>query len=137
MDGLYWPSVEHFYHAAKFPGRELAEKIRLAKYAIYAKRLGNRTPRPDWKEIREDVMTRGLRAKFAAHEDIRLKLIDTGSVVLLHRSIKDVYWGVGLDGNGLNRMGVLLMELRTKLLSGSSSPLYSDFGAKSGPKPAL
>src|SRR4051812_9981596 len=79
LDGAVWPKVEHFFQAAKFPGSEHAEAIRAAKTPYLAKRLGrSRTApfRPDWDEVRDDVMRRAVRQKFAGHPDLRALLLE-------------------------------------------------------------
>lgn len=43
LDGLYWPSIEHYYQAQKFAGTDYAEQIRLAVKPMDAKRLGQST----------------------------------------------------------------------------------------------
>ena len=35
-----------------------------------------------------------------------------GGALLVENAPGDAYWGVGKDGNGKNRLGVLLMEVR-------------------------
>jgi predicted NAD-dependent protein-ADP-ribosyltransferase YbiA (DUF1768 family) len=42
-------------------------------------------------------------------------LISTGNKTLVERADNDSYWGDGKDGNGRNRLGELLMQLRTEL----------------------
>lgn len=71
--------------------------------------------RPDWEQVKEDVMRVALRAKFTQHANIRRLLLDTGDAILVEHTRNDRYWGDGGDGSGRNRLGVLLMELRTQL----------------------
>jgi NADAR domain len=58
-DGAYWPTVEHYFRAQKFPSAESAayrEKIRMAKSPKEAKALGQTRRiaiRPDWEEVRD------------------------------------------------------------------------------------
>lgn len=59
-------------------------------------------------------MTRGLREKFKDPE-LRKILLSTGKKELIENSPYDKYWGIGPNGKGKNRLGVLLMELRTGL----------------------
>jgi len=60
-------------------------------------------------------MRRALRAKFETHVDARDLLLSTGDEPLLEASPEDPYWGIGRDETGLNRLGILLMELREEL----------------------
>lgn len=71
--------------------------------------------RPDWEEIKLDVMRRALYAKFTQHTDLSELLVSTGSSQIMEDSPRDNYWGIGEDGTGSNWLGRLLMELRDQL----------------------
>jgi len=119
-DGVYWPTVEHYFQAQKFPGAVSAayrEKIRAAKTPKEAKALGrtrNIAIRPDWEEVRDGVMLAALRKKFAAGE-LRELLRATGDRPLVEASPFDSYWGCGRSERGKNRLGELLMQVRSEL----------------------
>ena len=118
LDGLRWPTTEHYFQASKFPDAAYAEKIRLTASPMVAARLGRSRAHPihsDWEQRKEDVMRRALLAKFTAHADLRSLLLGTGDDLLEEETTKDLYWGIGTSGTGRNRLGVLLMELRTEL----------------------
>ena len=118
LDGKSWATVEHYFQAAKFPGTDYSERIRLAKTPSYSKQLGRSRSvpiRPDWEAVKEDVMRRALRAKFTAHRDLLEMLLSTGEEELVENSPSDSYWGCGKLGNGRNRLGHLLTELRSAL----------------------
>ena len=68
--------------------------------------------RSDWLEIKEKVMFAALLAKFSQNAQLATALIDTKNAFLVEHSKKDAYWGDG-HANGLNRLGVLLMEVRS------------------------
>ena len=114
-----WPSVEHYFQAAKFPSDvAYREKIRTAPTPEKAKLLGgNRAKKidPQWDSKREDVMRKALYAKFSQNEQLRRLLLSTGNRDLIEDNPTDSYWGRGNDGLGKNRLGMLLMELRTRL----------------------
>lgn len=117
IDGVRWPTVEHFYQASKFEDASFQECIRLCQTPRDAKNLGrsdNAQHRAGWEEIKEDVMRRALQAKFRTHVDARELLISTGDELLIEDSPDDFFWGTG-DGTGQNRLGVSLMELRAEL----------------------
>ena len=123
LEGREWPSVEHYYQAAKTLDPAFRELIRTAPSADEAKKLG-RDPdcvlRGDWHEAKVDVMRHAIAAKFAQHPDLRAMLIGTGDAVLMENSKKDYYWGCGADGTGKSMLGVLLMELRASLAGDGS-----------------
>jgi len=120
VGGEYWPTVEHFFQAAKFLGDEALEhrnRIRLSGSPKQAKALGQSRKhklRPDWEDAKEQVMLVALRAKFSM-PDLREKLLATGDRPLIEASRFDRYWGAGRDGRGKNRLGVLIMEVRAEL----------------------
>jgi ribA/ribD-fused uncharacterized protein len=65
--------------------------------------------------VKDDIMYEGLRAKFTQNEDIRQKLLETGDRKLIEHTDRDKYWGDGGNGEGLNKLGILLMKLRAEL----------------------
>lgn len=118
LDGARWSSVEHYYQAQKYAGTETAERVRLADTPAKARKAGQErslAPRPDWDAVKEDVMRRAVRAKFEQNRRLRADLLATGDEELVHRSASDLYWGQSPDGTGENRLGVILMEVRTEL----------------------
>ncbi|MEM7201953.1 MAG: NADAR family protein [Planctomycetota bacterium] len=119
-DGVYWSSVEHYFQAQKFDAdahADYRERIRRARSPKDAKSLGQSRSVPlraDWEEIKEAVMLRALRLKFARAELVEL-LLGTGARPLVEASPHDAYWGAGKFGQGQNRLGVLLMQVRAEL----------------------
>lgn len=119
-DGVYWPSVEQYFQAQKFPDADQTahrERIRTCGSPKRAKALG-RDPRcalrTDWESVKESVMLHALRRKFA-HPKLRAVLVGTGDRQLVENSPHDHYWGCGRDGTGRNRLGALLMAVRGEL----------------------
>lgn len=113
--GQSWPTSEHAFQAAKCVRSEQAEQIRLAAAPGEAKRLGRRAEmRPDWDEVKDEVMADILRHKFRDPK-LRRRLLGTGTAQLIEgNSWGDTYWGV-CRGKGKNRLGILLMGLRSEL----------------------
>ena len=116
-DGMTWPSTEHYYQAQKFADPELQEKIRNAKKPVIAKSLSakyrNRA-REDWGAVKDAVMERAVRCKFTQHAELRRLLLSTGEQELAEAAPNDYYWGIGKEGTGENRLGLLLMRLRAE-----------------------
>jgi ribA/ribD-fused uncharacterized protein len=118
IDGKVWPTVEHWVQAQKFPGQALEEEIRLTSTPTQAKRLGSTRAVPlrsDWEKVKDEIMRRGLEAKFTQHLKLRQRLLSTGTAVLVDHTSRDRYWGDGGDGTGKNRLGQLLMEIRDRM----------------------
>ncbi|RKP10756.1 hypothetical protein THASP1DRAFT_21575 [Thamnocephalis sphaerospora] len=101
LDGILWPTSEHFFQASKFWNRDVFSRI---------KRL-------DWEEVKEAIMRRALIAKFQTHSILRHKLLATCNARLVEHTYNDRYWGDGGDGTGRNRLGKLLLDVRQKLAS--------------------
>ena len=110
-DGVFWPTVEHYFQTQKFHDRDFQEKIRNAKSPKQAKALGQTRKiriRNDWEAVKEDVMLNALRKKFQSPK-LRQMLLSTGKRELIENSTYDKYWGCGRGGRGKNRLGKLLM----------------------------
>ena len=116
-DGVYWPTVEHFFQAQKFLDPEHRERIRRASSPRDARALGQSRAIPiraDWEAVREDVMYQALRLKFQ-RPALQSLLLGTGTRPLVEASPFDHIWGAGQDGSGQNRLGHLLERLRQEL----------------------
>lgn len=124
LDGKIWPTTEHYFQAQKFVGTEHEEIVRAATGPGEAARLGRERTRPlrkDWEQVKDDVMRRALLAKFTQHADLRQALLDTLDAVLIEHTSNDRYWADGGDGTGRNMLGILLMELRSRLQNPSAT----------------
>ncbi len=118
LKGRLWPTSEHYFQAQKFAGINLESKIRKAKTPALAATMGRdrRNPiRKDWESIKENVMKDALRAKFSQHPKLKKLLLDTENSILIEHTPNDNYWGDGGNGNGKNRLGYLLMQIREEL----------------------
>ena len=118
LDGVYWPTSEHYFQAQKFAGTLDVEEIRKAKTSKQAAEMGRQRSRPlrgDWETIKDDIMRRAVLRKFETHADIRAILLETGDEPLVENAPKDYYWGGGADGSGKNKLGHILMEVRANL----------------------
>lgn len=118
VNGVRWPSVEHYYQAHKFSGTEIFRQVQQAVSALKAKKMGETHAdcvRGDWVSMKEAIMRKALQAKFLQNDRLRKLLLETGEEELEHESSTDLYWGRTESGEGENRLGVLLMELRAAL----------------------
>lgn len=81
-----------------------------------AKRKGRSVRlRPDWENIKEDIMYRIVYAKFSQNEGLKRKLIATGNLELIEGNTwNDTTWGV-CNGKGQNKLGKILMKVRDEL----------------------
>ena len=118
VDGVVWPTSEHFFQAQKFAGTEHEEAIRHASTPDKAAKMGRDRKRPlraDWEEMRNDVMQLATYCKFTQHPELRQLLLDTEDAWLVEHTTNDHYWGDGGDGSGQNMLGRILMEIRDLL----------------------
>jgi hypothetical protein len=120
LDGLAWRTSEHYFQANKFPIGPHFHRIRETRSPMQAARMGRDrrvTPCPDWAIIKDDVMRRAVQAKFEQNLAIQRVLLSTNDQPLVEKTTDDYYWGCGSDGTGLNRLGLILMEVRSSLRS--------------------
>lgn len=122
------PSVEHYFQACKASCEEDFLWVLDAPTARQAKRRGGPRGesgrrlelRPDWEDVKFDVMRFACRGKYA-REPFRELLLETGARTLIEDSPWDYVWG-GRDAkggyDGRNLLGVVLMELRSELRGG-------------------
>jgi diaminohydroxyphosphoribosylaminopyrimidine deaminase/5-amino-6-(5-phosphoribosylamino)uracil reductase len=72
--------------------------------------------RTDWETTKIDVMYRAIKCKFATYPSLTNMLLSTVGSVLVEASPHDLFWGGGREGEGLNYLGRLLMQLRSEIL---------------------
>ena len=121
FEGIVFPTVEHAFQAAKTLNMTKRKEIAALPSPGHAKRAGRSVElRPDWEEIKTDVMMTGLRHKFAIPE-LRAKLLATGDEELMEGNTwHDNTWGNCVcqkcqNTPGRNMLGMLLMELRNEI----------------------
>ena len=115
LDGVWWPTSEHYFQAQKFAGTPHADQIREVKTPKDAARMGRDRSRPlrsDWERVKDDIMRKAVLRKFETHADIREVLLSTGDAPIVENAPGDYYWGCGADGSGKNMLGQILMEVR-------------------------
>src|ERR1700753_110761 len=92
LDGLWWPTSEHYFQAQKFVGTFYVERIRQASSPREAARFGRRRDfplRPDWEAVKDDVMRRAVLRKFEVHADLRTVLLATGDAEIIENAPND------------------------------------------------
>lgn len=125
IDDRIYPSTEVAYQAVKFKDKELRMRIASIQDPWQAMREAKSIENKDnvidgWNEgFKEIVMIQLLRAKFNQNNDIQRRLLETGTRDLIEHT-DNKYWGDGtpdgiIIGDGLNRLGHLLMQVRQEL----------------------
>ncbi len=118
LNGQWWRTVEHYFQAMKFHDPAYREKIRKAHRPKDAKALGmtRKIPlRDDWESVKDGIMLEAVRCKFKTHETLREMLLATGQANIVENAPMDAYWGCGPGGQGLNKLGKILMQVREEL----------------------
>lgn len=118
---VFYPTVEHYFQAMKSTDLKTRKWIADAPTPGEAKRRGRTIQlRPDWEEVKEQVMLDGLRLKFKIPA-LREKLLETRSSELVEGNTwHDNTWGncscdKCKDIEGKNMLGKLLMKVRSEL----------------------
>jgi len=116
-DGEDYPTIEHAFQAAKTLDPVERQYVRSAGSPGKAKRRGRKvTLRPDWEDVKFEIMLDLNRQKYA-HASFQQKLLATGDEELVEgNDWDDEIWGVVLaTGKGQNLMGKILMQIRQEL----------------------
>lgn len=121
MGSVRWPTSEHYYQAQKFLGTVdewLCEQIHHASTPEEAAALGrdrHRTVRSDWGQVKCAIMYEAVHTKFQTHLDIQAILVGTGTQTIIENSPTDCFWGCGVDRDGENHLGRILMRVRSEI----------------------
>ena len=145
IDGEKWNTVEHYFQAQKFDDLSYQKYIQLASTARKAILLGKQQKhfryitskihptlctelindviskykhlkiKSDWDLIKDYIMYKAVYAKFSQNKNLKKLLLDTEPRVLYESTKTDKYWGIGKDGDGMNKLGQLLMKIRQEL----------------------
>ena len=79
-----------------------------------------------WNDKSTNIMKQIIFAKFSGNSTLKQRVLDTGDKTLCQASVKDTYWGIGLDmkheticdqsaWKGQNQLGQALMKVRDEL----------------------
>ena len=114
--GTTYPTAEHAFQAAKTLDPIYRQAIITASTPGKAKRLGRAAVlRPDWEEVKDQIMYEVCKAKFTSNFYLLLALLATGDKEIIEGNTwGDTYWGV-CNGEGQNKLGKILMRLREEL----------------------
>lgn len=120
FEGIWYPTTEHAYQAAKSLKITDRMRIGLLPTAGQAKRAGQKVKlRPDWATAKFKVMEALVLQKFTRHPKLRHALQETGDAYLLEGNTwHDNVWGDCTCGRkkcrakGQNNLGRILMEVR-------------------------
>ncbi len=115
---------EALYQACRFPHDQGVQRRIIDERSPMAAKMRSKRfrkqSRPDWEDVRIDIMRWCLRVKLAhSLTKFRELLLETGNLPIVERSRRDSFWGAKVTENGMlagiNVLGQLLMELRDEL----------------------
>lgn len=112
-DGINFPTTEHAFQAAKTLDFQARREVSALSTPGKAKRAGRELVlRPDWEQIRVQIMLELTLLKFARNRNLCGQLIVTGNQHLIEgNNWNDTFWGV-CNGQGQNNLGKILMHVR-------------------------
>ena len=120
-EGLWYPSSEHAYQAAKSLIYKERKAISELKTPAESKHEGRRVKmRDDWEAVKDGVMFSVLLDKFTRNKKVFLKLMATGDAELVEGNTwHDNYWGDCscercCKKSGRNKLGQILMHIRNR-----------------------
>jgi ribA/ribD-fused uncharacterized protein len=124
IDGLVWPSTEHYFQAMKFPEyptiQELIRRAPTSRAAFNAAhRMDKYYDHKHWQKVGLGYMLKAIYNKFTQHDYIYEVLLGTGDKILIENTNNDWY-GNGTNDKGQNWLGRILMLVRAELQKNSS-----------------
>ncbi len=124
IEGVVYPTLEHAYQCQRYTDQEIIKEIRLASSPIKAWEISSKYKHlqiPEFKnwDHKLKIMKMLMNMKAEQHEEIRQALLDSENLEIVKHIVTyppgDGFWDDGEDGNGLNYIGKLWMEIRQKL----------------------
>ncbi len=130
ISGQKFTSVEQFYSYKKCElngKKDLAFRVMKAEQPAQTTAISRGLKLDD--ETRVEVVRSGLLAKFHQNQNLRDYLVKTGTKILTECNPQDKFWGAACplrsdklanpsSWPGLNKLGVLLMDIREELKAG-------------------
>lgn len=115
FDGKIYRTVEHAFVAAKTLDKNIRNDIRFISHLGKAKQFGKKIElRPDWDDVKLDIMEELLRKKFSQPYFRDLLSLTCDDLLIEGNNWNDTYWGV-CRGVGKNHLGKLLMKIRSDI----------------------
>lgn len=118
--GHNYKTSEHAFQGAKFDTKETRKIVHqiiqapTARDAFDIAQANSNHIRPDWHQMKDQVMYDIVKAKFS-DKHLKKVLLKTGDRYLIEASPYDAYWGWGQNHQGENKLGKILMRVRYEL----------------------
>lgn len=140
VNGIVYNCCEQYMmhqKALTFGDSFTASQIMEAVTPARQKELGREVENYDeaiWSKVRYNVVLTGNLAKFMQHEDLRIKLLNTGYREFVEANPRDPIWGIGMaedDPNildeskwGQNLLGKVLTEVKYNIIRSLDGKIY-------------
>ena len=133
VNGIHIRTSEALYQACRFPHLPEVQHLIIEKTSPMTAKMASKphrgNSRPDWDQVRVDIMRWCLRVKLAQNwEKFSALILETDERPIVEKSHKDAFWGAKIVDEqtlaGMNVLGCLLMELRDAIKSNSSHDLF-------------
>lgn len=133
VNDIHIRTSEALYQACRFPHLPNIQKRiieeRSPMTAKMASKPHRQNSRPDWDQVRIDIMRWCLHVKLAQNwEKFSALLVETGNYQIVEKSRRDDFWGAKMIDDqtlaGMNVMGKLLMELREAIIRSDKNSLF-------------
>lgn len=117
---IIYDGITYLNNEAAFQAQKTINKEKRIDFSMLnpsqAKRMGRRVPlRPDWEEVKFNIMYEVCKAKFTQNNSCRENLLKTGNAELIEgNDWGDKIWGQ-VNGIGENNLGKILMKIREEL----------------------
>ena len=104
------------YQNRLFNHDDLCNQIRAAPTVQDAQQIANRSNafRQDWATLQYFFGLKVVNAKFKDNEGLKHSLVATGKRKLVYEN-SDPFWGTGPDGQGQNKLGEVLENVRKRM----------------------
>lgn len=122
FEGISYRTPEHFYQAMKTEDPEIRQAIADCKTPREAKKLGQSIAlRSYWEEMKMDIMRQAQIHRYRFNTKMLKKLLEHKGEIIEFNTWHDNEWGQCLckdcKGQGSNKLGVILMEIRERHLT--------------------
>ncbi|MDQ5953206.1 MAG: N-glycosidase YbiA, partial [Patescibacteria group bacterium] len=122
IDGVLYPTVEHAYQCLRYEDPNIIKEILSATSPMKAWEVSSKykhLQKPDFKPHKREIMKKLMKAKADQHDEVKKALIDSGDIQIVKHITTyppgDGYWDDGENGEGLNEMGKIWMEIREEI----------------------
>lgn len=110
--GVLYHTTEQYMMVGKarlFGDDEVLNEIMAAYNPFDYKKLGRKIKgfeQEKWDAVKYDIVVEGNKAKFSQNQAIKEFLLSTGDAILVEASPYDKIWGIGMDREQAEKVGV-------------------------------